>query len=46
VDLLQGSGGIFEVSRNGVVVFSKRKTGRHAMPGEVLELLSSPAATS
>jgi selT/selW/selH-like putative selenoprotein len=46
VDLLQGSGGIFEVSRDGVVVFSKRKAGRHAMPGEVVELLSLPAATT
>jgi selT/selW/selH-like putative selenoprotein len=39
VDLLQGSGGAFEVNRDGVPVFSKKKEGRHAEPGEILALL-------
>jgi len=33
------SGGRFEVTVNGKALFSKAKLGRHAMPGEVLELL-------
>jgi predicted Rdx family selenoprotein len=40
VDLLEGSGGVFEVMRDGVPIFSKRKLGRHAQPGEVLKLLA------
>jgi selT/selW/selH-like putative selenoprotein len=39
VDLLEGSGGVFEVMRDGALIFSKRKEGRHAHPGEVLSLL-------
>jgi hypothetical protein len=41
VDLLEGSGGIFEVARDKVVVFSKRTVGRHANPGEVVALLAA-----
>jgi predicted Rdx family selenoprotein len=32
-------GGIFEVKRDGVVVFSKKAAGRHAEPGEVVSRL-------
>ena len=39
VKLIPGSGGIFEVNLDGVVVFSKKRVGRHAQPGEVVELL-------
>jgi selT/selW/selH-like putative selenoprotein len=44
VDLLAGSGGIFEVRRNGVLVFSKKQAGRHAQPGEIVKLLDSSGA--
>ena len=35
--LIPGSGGIFEVTVDGAVVFSKKRVGRHAQPGEVVE---------
>ena len=37
--LVDGSGGVFEVSLDGDLVFSKIALGRHAEPGEVLEAL-------
>jgi selenoprotein W-related protein len=39
VGLLEASGGLFEVTVDGVLVFSKRRLGRHAEPGEVLRLI-------
>ena len=33
--LIPGKGGEFEVMVNGELVYSKRKTKRHAEPGEV-----------
>jgi selenoprotein W-related protein len=39
VKLVSSSGGVFEVSVDGKVVFSKKALGRHAQPGEVLELI-------
>ena len=33
-----GSKGIFDVTVDGEVLYSKHATGRHAEPGEVLEL--------
>jgi predicted Rdx family selenoprotein len=39
VELKRSSGGRFEVYRDGVPVYEKSKTGRHAQPGEVLRLL-------
>jgi hypothetical protein len=36
------SGGRFEVMRDGTPIFEKSKTGRHARPGEILELLARP----
>jgi len=39
VTLIPSSGGRFEVVRDGVPVFEKSKLGRHARPGEVLDLL-------
>ena len=36
--LVTGSKGIFEVIVDGEVLYSKHSTGRHANPGEVLEL--------
>jgi len=45
VQLIPGSGGVFEVMRDGVNIFSKKSLGRHARPGEVLGLLREPPAT-
>jgi selenoprotein W-related protein len=39
VRLVESSGGVFEVSVDGTVVFSKKSVGRHAAPGEVLGLI-------
>ncbi|MCU0620137.1 MAG: Rdx family protein [Gemmatimonadales bacterium] len=33
--LVPSSGGVFEVTVNGHLVFSKKQLGRHAAPGEV-----------
>ena len=33
--LVPGSGGVFDVTVNGELVFSKQAVGRHAEPGEV-----------
>jgi selenoprotein W-related protein len=39
VTMLASSGGVFEVTVDGKLVFSKKALGRHAEPGEVLELI-------
>lgn len=36
VELIEGSGGVFEVVLDGAGIFSKKRLGRHAQPGEVL----------
>ncbi len=36
--LVTGSKGVFEVVVDGESLYSKRATGRHAQPGEVLAL--------
>jgi len=41
VHLQPSSGGRFEVSKDGVPVFEKSKLKRHALPGEVVRLLSA-----
>lgn len=40
--LIPSSGGRFEVVRDGAPVFEKSKLGRHAKPGEILQLLERP----
>jgi ascorbate-specific PTS system EIIC-type component UlaA len=37
--LIPGSGGIFDVTADGKLVFSKNALGRHAKPGEIVDLL-------
>lgn len=37
------SGGRFEVTVDGVLVFSKAALGRHAQPGEVMRLIAENA---
>jgi selenoprotein W-related protein len=39
VTLVPSSGGVFEVTVDGKLVFSKKALGRHAAPGEALELI-------
>ena len=39
--LIPASGGKFEVTVNGDLVFSKKALGRHAEPGEVYELVKA-----
>jgi selenoprotein W-related protein len=39
--LVTGSGGVFDVEVDGELIFSKKQRGRHAQPGEVLELFRS-----
>lgn len=40
LDIVPGGGGVFEVDVDGRRVYSKKATGRHARPGEVLQLLA------
>lgn len=35
-----GSKGVFDVTVDGELLYSKKETGRHAEPGEVLELFA------
>lgn len=37
--MVPSSGGVFEVMVDDRLVFSKKALGRHAEPGEVLELI-------
>ena len=39
IKLIEASGGLFEVTVDGELVFSKKELGRHAEPGEVLGLI-------
>jgi selenoprotein W-related protein len=39
LELLPSDGGRFEVRVNGNIVFSKKQLGRHAEPGEVVEIV-------
>jgi selT/selW/selH-like putative selenoprotein len=41
VQLVESSGGVFEVTCDGLLVFSKRALGRHARPGEIIERIGS-----
>lgn len=38
--LVGGSNGVFDVTVDGRLLYSKATTGRHAQPGEVLRLFS------
>ncbi|UCD25916.1 MAG: Rdx family protein [Gemmatimonadota bacterium] len=44
VNLIGGSGGVFEVTVDGDLVFSKKNIGRHADAGEVLKLIAKRRA--
>jgi predicted Rdx family selenoprotein len=45
VRLIESSGGVFEVSLDGRLIFSKKALRRHADPGEVLKLIAEAAGT-
>jgi selenoprotein W-related protein len=38
--IVMGSKGVFDVVVDGTTIYSKHETGRHADPGEVLELFT------
>jgi len=42
--MIESSGGVFEVDVDGRKVFSKKKLGRHAEPGEIVRLMRQAAA--
>jgi selenoprotein W-related protein len=42
VRLVPSSGGVFEVTVDGQLLFSKKALRRHAEPGEVLKLIPRP----
>ncbi len=42
--LTTGSKGVFDVTVDGDLLYSKHETGRHAEPGEVLELFTEKHA--
>ena len=37
--MVESSGGVFEVTVDDRLLFSKKELGRHANPGEILSLL-------
>lgn len=38
-ELVQGHGGVFEVTVDGKVIFSKKQVGRFPEPGEIVGML-------
>ena len=38
--LVTGTAGVFDVTVDGETIYSKKATGRHAEPGEVLRLFT------
>jgi selT/selW/selH-like putative selenoprotein len=45
IRLLESSGGLFEVTVDGTLVFSKKATRRHPQPGEVLRAIHTLRGT-
>ncbi len=43
--LVKGSGGVFEVTIDNELIFSKKKTGRFPLPGEVETALEQRTAS-
>lgn len=39
IELIESTGGVFEVTVDGRLVFSKKRTGRHADPDEVVRAI-------
>lgn len=45
LELIPSKGGVFEVSLNDELIFSKKALGRHAHPGEVREAIEGKIKT-
>lgn len=45
ISLTPGEKGVFDVTVDGDLVYSKHETGRHAEPGEVYELFAKKYAS-
>jgi len=43
VRLVPSSGGVFEVTVDGHLVFSKKALRRHPQPGEIMKLIRHPS---
>jgi selT/selW/selH-like putative selenoprotein len=43
IRLVPSSGGVFEVTVDGNLVFSKKALRRHAEPGEIMRLIRGPS---
>jgi len=41
IDLIPGTGGVFELYLDEVLIYSKLETGRHTNEGEILELMEN-----
>lgn len=41
IEIVPSGGGVFEVTVDGDLIYSKKQTGRHAKPGEVLSELKA-----
>jgi selenoprotein W-related protein len=41
---VESSGGVFEVTVDGELIYSKKALGRHARPGEVVQLIREKLA--
>jgi selenoprotein W-related protein len=39
LEIVPGKGGVFEVTVDGALVYSKKTSGRHAAPGEIEEAI-------
>ena len=41
IDLIPGTGGVFELYLDEVLIYSKLETGRHTNEGEILQLMEN-----
>lgn len=41
VVIVPSGGGVFDVTVDGTIVFSKKTVGRHAEPGEILSAIAA-----
>ncbi|MCE2802743.1 MAG: Rdx family protein [Gemmatimonadetes bacterium] len=39
--MIPSGGGVFEVTLDDALLFSKKRLGRHAQPGEILRLIEA-----
>ena len=41
IELVAGSGGVFDISMDGRMIFSKSEQGRYPQPDEIIKLIKS-----